>query len=95
MGMDLDSITKGLGIFSSALSTLKTIKELIPAGDRKKEFEIKIEETEKAITIAQAEIAKGLDFQLCHRHFPPGIMLEIGEFKSQCNICGNIEKYDA
>jgi Na+-translocating ferredoxin:NAD+ oxidoreductase RnfE subunit len=93
--MDIDSLTKGLGFVSSAITTLKSLKELIPSGDKKQHLEHKLEEAEENMKIAEAEIAKGFNYQLCHRHFPPGIMLEIAPFRSKCNTCGNIEDYDS
>jgi hypothetical protein len=46
------------------------------------DVERKLIEAEDNIKIAEAEIARGFDCQRCHRHFPPGGMLEIGPFKS-------------
>ena len=93
--MDIDSLTKGLGLVSTAITTLKSLKELIPAGDRKRHVEQELEEAENNMKIAEAEIAKGFNYQLCNRHFPPGIMLDIAPFKSKCNTCGNVEDYDS
>lgn len=92
--MDVDSLTKGIGLVSSTIATLKKLKDLIPASDKKQDVEKQLEEAENNIKIAQAEIAKGFNFQLCYRHFPPGIMLEIAPYKSKCNTCGNVENYD-
>jgi len=93
--MDIDALTKGFGLVTTAISTLKNLKELIPSGDKKQDIEKKLEEAEKNMKIAEADIAKGFNYQLCHRHFPPGVMLEIGPFKSKCNTCGNVEDYDS
>lgn len=93
--MDIDSLTKGFGLVPTAITTLKSLKELIPSGDKKQDIEKKLEEAEENMRIAKAEIAKGFNYQLCHRHFPPGVMLEIGSFKSKCNTCGNVEDYDS
>lgn len=93
--MDIDSLSKGIGLVSATITTLKTLKDLIPSGSRKQDVEQKLEEAEKNLKIAEAEIAKGFNYQLCQRHFPPGILLDIGQFKSRCNICGNIEDYDS
>lgn len=92
--MDVDSLTKGIRLVSSTIATLKKLKDLIPASDKKQDVEKQLEEAENNIKIAQAEIAKGFNFQLCYRHFPPGIMLEIAPYKSKCNTCGNVENYD-
>ena len=93
--MDIDSLTKGFGLVTTAITALKSLKDLIPSGDKKLDIEIKLDEAEENMKIAQAEIAKGFNYQLCHRHFPPGIMIEIAPFKSKCNICGNVEDYDS
>ena len=93
--MDIDSLTKGIGLVSTTITALKKLMELIPSGDKKLDVEQKLEEAEKNFKIAEAEIAKGFNYQLCHRHFPPGIMLEIAPFKSKCNTCGNVEDYDS
>jgi len=93
--MDIDSIAKGIGILSTTLTTLKSLKELVPSGTKRQEIERKLGEAEKNLAIAEAEIAKGFNFHLCRRHFPPGIMLEIDTFKSKCNTCGNVESYDS
>ncbi len=92
--MDIDSLTKGIGLVSNTITTLKRLTDLIPATDKKQDVEKQLEDAENNMKIAQAEIAKGFNFQLCHRHFPPGIMLEIAPYKSKCNTCGNVEKYD-
>lgn len=92
--MDIDSLTKGISLVSTTISTLKKIKDLIPAKDKKQDIEIKLEEAEKNIKIAEAEIARGFNYQICQRHFPPGIMIEIEPYKSKCNVCGHIESYD-
>jgi hypothetical protein len=93
--MDIDSLIKGINLVSTTITTLKNIKELIPSGNKKQDVEKKLEEAEKSIKIAEAEIAKGFNFQLCYRHFPPGVMLEIAPFKSKCNTCENVEDYDS
>lgn len=92
--MDIGSLSKGLGLVTTAITILKSIKELIPSGDKRQDVEKKLEEAEKNMKIAEAEIAKGFNYQLCHRHFPPGMMLEIEPYKSKCNTCGNVEDYD-
>lgn len=79
---------------SSTISTIKTIKDLIPPGDEKQVIGKQLEEAENKLKIAEAEIAKGFDYKICRRHFPPGIMLDLDEFKLKCNTCGNIEDYE-
>lgn len=92
--MDIDSLTKGIGLVSTTITTLKKLKDFIPSTDKKKDVEKKLEEPEINIKIAEAEIAQGFNFQLCYHHFPPGIMLEMAPYKSKCNTCGNVENYN-
>lgn len=91
--MNIESISKGIGLVSTTISTLKTIKDLIPSDNKKNDFEEKLLEAENNLKIAEAEIAKGFDYKLCRRHFPPGILLDVDEFKMKCNVCGNVEDY--
>lgn len=91
--MDIDSLSKGIGLVSGTIKTLNLIKDLIPSGSEKHDVEQKLKKAENDLKIAEAEIAKGFNYPLCQRHFPPGILLEITPFESKCNICGNIENY--
>ena len=58
--MDIDSLTKGIGLVSNAIKTLKSLKELIPSGDKKQDVEQKLEEAEKNIKIAEAKLPRVL-----------------------------------
>jgi hypothetical protein len=92
--MAIESISKGINIISSTINTLKILKDMLPTSTEKRDVEESLKEAEKNIKIAEAEIAQGLDYILCRRHFPPGIMLDIDEYKIQCNTCGFIEDID-
>jgi len=92
--MDIESISKGIGIVSTTINALKTLKDLIPSNKEKTDIEEKLKEAEKNLKIAEAEIAKGFDYKICRRHFPPGILLDLDEFKLKCNTCGHIEDYE-
>jgi hypothetical protein len=63
--MDIDSLSKGIGLVYTTITTLKKLKDLIPSGDKKHDVEHKLEEAEKNLKIAEAEIAKGFNYQLC------------------------------
>jgi hypothetical protein len=93
--MDINSLSKGISLVSTTITTLKQLKEFIPSRVKKQDVEQKLEDAEKQLKIAEAEIAKGFNYQLCQRHFPPGILLEVAPYKSKCNICGNIEDYNS
>jgi len=92
--MDIELISKGIEIVSSTISSIKTIKDLLPSAKQKQDIEKQLEEAESNLKIAEAEIAKGFEYKLCRRHFPPGIMLDLNQFKLQCKTCGNIEDYE-
>jgi len=94
MNLDLDSLSKGVNLVSTTIRTLKKLKDIFPQESKKHNLEQKLEEAEKNLALAEASIAKGFNFQLCQRHFPPGIMLDIAPFQSKCNICGYIENYE-
>jgi len=92
--MIIDSLSKGLGLVYTTIGILKNLKDLLPSGDRKQDAMQIIEDAERTLMIAEAEIAKGFNYQLCQKHFPPGIMVDIAPFKSKCNVCGQIMDYD-
>jgi len=67
--------------------------DLLPKGTEKRDVGEKLREAENNFKIAEAEIADGFAYKLCRRHFPPGIMLDIDEYKSKCNTCGVVEDF--
>ena len=94
MDLDLESLSKGVNLVSSTITTLKKLKDILPLGSKRHDLEQKLEEAEKNLMLAEANIAKGFNYQLCQRHFPPGIMLETAPFQSKCNNCGHTENYE-
>lgn len=92
--MDIELISKGIGLVSTTINTMKTLKDVITSGNKKKDIEEKLTEAENSLKVAEAEMAKGFDYKLCQRHFPPGILLDVDEFKLKCNVCGNVEDYE-
>jgi hypothetical protein len=91
--MDIESISKGLAIVSTTIRTLKTLMDVLPKSTAKRDVGEKLGEAENNLRIAEAEIADGFDYKLCRRHFPPGIMLDIDEYKLECNTCGFVENF--
>ncbi len=90
--MDIDTLAKGIGLFSSAITALRQAIELMPDGSKKSEAVAALQRAERAFKIAEAETAKKLDYELCHKHFPPEIMLSGDDTTWKCPICGN-EKF--
>ncbi len=81
----------------SVLSVLKDTKELIGDTGKEKAVDHSILQAEKAIGIAEAQIAQALNYQLCQCTFPPQIMLSSGrhqEFGDEVFICPHCEKQE-
>jgi hypothetical protein len=50
-------------------------------------------QADETMQLARVELAKGLGYFLCQRHFPPGIKIDIREDISprwKCDTCGDI-----
>jgi predicted RNA-binding Zn-ribbon protein involved in translation (DUF1610 family) len=59
------------------LGVFKDAKDLLPA-DKQAAANLAIEASTKQLSIAEAEIAQALGYQLCKCQFPPIIMLTVG-----------------
>lgn len=86
--MDIDSLAKGMGLFSSAIAALKQVIDLIPDSSKKKEAISALERAEKEFQLAEVEAATKLGYEICRRHFPPEIMLEESDTHCKCPKCG-------
>lgn len=82
--MDLQSLTDGLALFRSgmdgvrsALGTWRDVRGLLP-DEKRGEIDRALEASEQQLRIAEAQIAKGLGYDLCHCQFPPVAMLTVG-----------------
>jgi hypothetical protein len=92
--MDFDSLAKGIGLFSSALATLKQITDLLPDNSSKDDLMAKLERAEREFKIAESESATNLGYEICRQHFPPVIMLSKDDKNWECPECHNIKKPD-
>jgi len=79
------------------VSTFKSAIDLLPARE-KEEASKKLDEVKEKLQIAQAQIAKGLGYELCKCTWPPQIMLHAGEVKYgekfRCPACGRVVSPD-
>ncbi|MER8521188.1 hypothetical protein NKI48_13715 [Mesorhizobium sp. M0644] len=82
---DPSSYTAGLQAAKLAFDTvrgafgmMKDVKDAMPKGDNSSAVTLAIEKSERQFAIAEAELAKGLGYQLCKCEFPPTIMLTVG-----------------
>lgn len=89
MDIDLQALQTGLMGVASALWQLKKAKDLLPEGADKKEIENEIEQAERKLKLAEAQIAPGLGYEICRNHWPPGIMVSEEDEVWKCQDCGN------
>jgi len=85
--MDLESIKQGLSALAMALATLKQAKDLLPDGANKKQISETVEQAERQIKIAEAQVAQGMGYVICRNHFPPEIMLSKDDILWKCPSC--------
>lgn len=86
MPINFDDLKIGLDMFKTAIGIAKDAKDLLPDGEQKKTLVSSLDTAERTTGIAEAQIAKGLGYDLCKCTFPPQIMLSIG-------YQGSIERY--
>ncbi len=87
--MDFESLKQGLSAITMALATLKQAKDLLPDGGNKNKISENIEQAERQIKIAEAQIAQSMGYELCKNHFPPEIMISSDNKNWRCPACGN------
>jgi hypothetical protein len=82
---DLTSITEGIALFKSGMDGIrsafgiwKDIRATLPEGSRRDEVTRALEQSERQLQIAEAQIAKGLGYTLCECEFLPTPMLTVG-----------------
>ncbi len=90
--MDIDSFAKGIGLFSSALATIKQITNLLPDTSNKADLIAKLERAEREFKIAESESAANLGYEICRNHFPPVVMLSKDDKNWECSECHNTKK---
>jgi hypothetical protein len=87
--MDIDSVTKGVGLFSAALAAFKQALELLPDSSKKADAAAALERAEREFKLAEATAASKLKYEICRNHFPPGIMLSADDEIWKCPVCKN------
>lgn len=86
MDLDFDALSKGFDLLNKTINSLKGLKDLLPHGKEKETVQKNLEQAEQSTKLAEAQIAKGLGYDLCQCTFPPQIMLQVGE-EVQCPKC--------
>jgi hypothetical protein len=87
--MDIDTLSRGVGLFSAALSALKQAINLLPDNSKKADAEAAYEKAYRELKIAEAEVANKLGYEICRMHFPPEIMLSKDDEIWKCPKCNN------
>jgi hypothetical protein len=83
--MDLAQITTTLGLFKTGFDTLRTamglvkdVQGVLPEGEKKDVVSRTLDEADKQLVLAEAQIAQALGYPLCRCQFPPIPMLKVG-----------------
>jgi hypothetical protein len=87
--MDIDKLSKGVGLFSAALAALKQAISLLPDNAHKSDIEAAYEQAYRELKIVEAETADKLKYEICRAHFPPEIMLSKDDKIWVCPVCNN------
>ncbi len=74
----MESVKLGLSLFSEAIGLARNVQESLPDSDEKESIEKSLFEADKAVKLAEAQIANALGYNLCKCTFPPQIMLSQG-----------------
>jgi len=94
---DLRTFSEGVSLLGSVLSTVKSVIALLPMR-QKEEASQQLVEVEGKLQIAEAQIAKGLGYELCKCTWPPQIMVHAGDVnygeRFRCPACGRVVSPD-
>ncbi|MCI0727864.1 MAG: hypothetical protein L0332_14255 [Chloroflexi bacterium] len=89
MDIDLASLLQAVSFIKTAFESVKTAKDLLPAGPQKEEVEVAVVRAERELKLAEGRMASSLNYELCRTHFPPEIMLSSDDVNWTCPMCGN------
>jgi hypothetical protein len=87
--LDMDPATLLLAV-KTARDIFKGVKEsvdLIPDPVEKQKVLTELALLEKQLSVKDVEFAKAFGYELCRGHFPPEIMLDMGDVW-KCSACG-------
>ena len=75
---DMALAKSGFETGRTALGMLKDLLGLIPSGEKKEAATRTLEEADRGIRLAEAQVAQALGYPLCRCTFPPTPMLAVG-----------------
>lgn len=70
----------GFDLLRSAIGLAKDVQGVLPAGEKKDAIGASLENAERQMKMAEAQIAKGLGVPLCSCNWPPTPMLKVGHY---------------
>ena len=86
--MNIETFKEWFEAAGGALTTIKALKDLLPAGPKRDEAERLIRDAESALKRSDAKLAEDLGFKICSRCWPPEIMLVGDGNVWRCRSCG-------
>ena len=96
--LDFKTFSDGFSLLASVVSTVKSVIDILPKRE-KEEASKRLVEAEEKLQIAEAQMAKGLGYELCKCTWPPQIMLHAGDVeygeRFRCPACSRVISPDA
>jgi hypothetical protein len=106
---DFDTVAKGaaaiktsIDAFKGAVGLMREVKDALPPSKETETVGRALDEAEQTATIAEAQLAQALGYELCRSHFPPVIMLDVGFYTDrqtgkpmsvfECAACGRLSR---
>jgi hypothetical protein len=86
--MDGIDLATAFATMKSALGLVKAAKDLLPESPQKAASETALAQAERAVEIAESQIADQMGYTLCQCAFPPGIALRKPDGSMRCPKCG-------
>lgn len=86
--MTMVEFTAAISALKGALGLVKAAKDLLPNSPDKAASEVALNNAEKAVELAETQIAEQLGYSLCLCSFPPGIALLQPDGAHRCQKCG-------
>lgn len=77
-GLAVQALKTGLSMLRDAMGLVKDVKDNLPAGDKKQALDRGLDQAERQIILAEAQIAQALGYHLCQCTFPPQINVKQG-----------------
>ena len=85
--MDYTDLATAFATMKSALGLVKAAKDLLPDSPQKAASETALADAERAVEIAESQIADQMGYTLCQCAFPPGIALRKPDGAMRCSKC--------